>query len=217
MHYAQVQYRFPEDLANFPSTEFYNGKLKTGVQNANELLKNLLRSKFPWPQVAGKTKPAVFIPCSTEEDYGGRSKSNEGQAQLVKHIVKLLTTSHDGDNDGYLSDAPSIVILSPYTKQTKLLKSTLPSSTPSFTIDSFQGRESDIIIFSTVRCNASGEVGFVEDARRLNVAWTRARLALIVVGDRRTMTGSVGLWRRATEACVEVQIPMSDWDPEGQK
>ncbi|KAI0268684.1 RdRP-domain-containing protein [Gloeopeniophorella convolvens] len=201
-----VQYRFPEHLARFPSAEFYDGRLQTGTRNTDELLRDLLHSKFPWPQHDGAVQPVVFVQCSAEEDYGGMSKSNEGQAELIKQIIKLLRTSAaDGT---MLESAPQITALSPYTKHAKLLQHTIPASAsvPSFTIDSFQGRESDIIIFSTVRCNTSNDIGFVEDARRLNVAWTRAKLALIVVGDRRTMTASGGLWKRAIDACVEVKL-----------
>ena len=61
-------------------------------------------------------------------------------------------------------------------------------------------------IASTVRCNADGEIGFVEDERRLNVAWTRPRLGLVIVGDRRTLEANSGLWRRALAACAEVVI-----------
>ncbi|KAI0063600.1 RdRP-domain-containing protein [Artomyces pyxidatus] len=204
-----VQYRFPEALARFPSAEFYDGRLQTGVSNATELLRGLLRSQFPWPQHAGNVLPAVFVPCRSEEDQGGMSKSNEGQARLVKHIVQLLST--DRASDRTLDNPPLITVLSPYTKQRKLLHDTLPSTTPSFTIDSFQGRESDIIIYSTVRSNASDDIGFLEDARRLNVVWTRAKLALIVVGNRKTMTSGGGLWSRAIGSCSEVAIP-GEWD-----
>ncbi|TFY74672.1 hypothetical protein EWM64_g9340, partial [Hericium alpestre] len=205
-----VQYRFPEELALFPSTEFYEGNLQTGVGDVDALLRSLLESSFPWPLMSGSQRPhpAVFVDCTAEEDYGGRSKSNEGQARLVKHIVKLLTTNRE--NGTPLADAPSIAVLSPYTKQTKLLHGVLPGSVPAHTIDSFQGRESDVIIFSTVRCNASNDIGFVEDERRLNVAWTRARRALIVVGDRRTMASNVGIWRRAISSCTEVSIQVPE-------
>lgn len=162
------------------------------------------------------------------------SKENRGQVELIKHIVKLLTKSKQAPSTSSSSKIkaevskskereqakdqdvfkhPDITTLSPYTRQAKALRDALSfSSTPSYTIDSFQGRESDIIIFSTVRCNAIGDVGFVEDARRLNVAWTRAKLALIIVGDRRTMTsnGTEGMWSRAIGACTEVTIPMPE-------
>jgi hypothetical protein len=86
----------------------------------------------------------------------------------------------------------------------------VPKDVGVFTIDSFQGRESDIIIFSTVRCNVERDIGFVEDERRLNVMWTRAKLALIIVGDRTTLTAK-GLWERALKSCIDVTLPE---DPE---
>ncbi|KAH0838765.1 hypothetical protein J3R83DRAFT_7140 [Lanmaoa asiatica] len=101
----------------------------------------------------------------------------------------------------------TIVALSPYTKQIGLLKSALPSSVTCSTIDAFQGRESDVVVFSTVRCNVTREIGFVDDLRRLNVMWTRAKLGLIIVGDRATMTEMDVLWRRAIESCTEVMLP----------
>ncbi|KAI0311615.1 AAA domain-containing protein [Amylostereum chailletii] len=197
-----VQYRFPEALARFPSDEFYQGNLLSSISGAEatNVLQPLLSSHFPWPRVDGQVQPAVFVHCGTEEDHGGMSKSNEGQAALVKHIVKLLSTSSvEGASGEPLAgaDLPSITVLTPYTKQTKLLHSMLRAPVQAFTIDSFQGRESDII-------------GFVEDARRMNVAWTRARRALVVVGDKRTMTGAVGLWQRAVGSCVEVAIQMPE-------
>jgi regulator of nonsense transcripts 1 len=132
---------------------------------------------------------------------GGVSKYNEGQVGVVQHAISLLLTGY-----GETSRKPEITVLAPYAKQVLQLKNTLRPPTPCYTIDSFQGRESDIIIFSTVRCNASGDIGFVEDKRRLNVMWTRAKLAVIIIGDRRTMTESSGLWRRAIEACTEVKL-----------
>ena len=76
---------------------------------------------------------------------------------------------------------------------------------PSITIDSFQEQKSDMVIFSTVRCNVDGDVGLLDDPRRLNVMWTRARLALIIVGDR-AMLNSNQLWKRALAACMETAI-----------
>ena len=96
----------------------------------------------------------------------------------------------------------TVTILTPYTKQVRELRN-LTNSAPAFTIDSFQGRESDVIVFSTVRCNMLRDIGFVEDERRLNVAWTRAKLGLIIVGDRATLTESNGLWKRAVDSCHE--------------
>lgn len=63
-----------------------------------------------------------------------------------------------------------------------------------------------MIVFSTVRCNNEEDIGFLDDARRLNVMWTRAKLALIIVGDRKTLQSNA-LWKRAVEACKEVTLP----------
>ena len=172
---------------------------------------------------------------------GGMSKSNVGQAEAVQKAIELLTTKDapveekPESNRGKLSiedrrtrkpeaiwilvsgskkekeEKPKIAVPTPYTKQASELKSRVPHDVGVFTINSFQGRESDLIIFSTVRCNVEGDIGFVEDERRLNVMWTRAKLALIVVGDRATLAENSGLWKRALDSCVPVTLPE---DPE---
>lgn len=90
----------------------------------------------------------------------------------------------------------SIAILTPYAKQAALLKRLLsPLSSSSnievSSIDGFQGREADVVVLVTVRCNERGEIGFFKDERRVNVALTRARAGLVVVGSRGTLTGPV--------------------------
>jgi len=167
--------------------------LRTHDGNA-DVSSQLQEVRFTWPTVDGSIIPAVFIQCSAEEDIGGQSKSNEGQVEMVRRILPLL--------QGELS----VTILSPYTKQVKMLRSAVNVSCS--TIDSFQGRESDVIIFSTVRCNVEADVGFLDDPRRLNVMWTRARLALIIIGDRRTLEANP-LWKRAIGACREVVVDVS--------
>jgi hypothetical protein len=158
----------------------------------------LKTSTFPWPIRNGSIIPVVFVPCATEEDMGGSSKSNEGQAKLTAYIIELLNTPKvppQGEEQKQQSKAtsssapkdksdaqkekqdvtefkiPGITALTPYTKQVKALRSAIPSKydVSSYTIDSFQGRENDVIIFSTVRCNVQEDIGFVEDARRLYV------------------------------------------------
>ena len=231
----QVQYRFPEQLAVFPSNEFYQGRLRTGVTDAPTRLAVLKGSKFPWPIEHGVIVPVVFVQCGTDEDMGGMSKSNVGQAEVVQRVIKLLTTKDtpeekpkgdpkrkgkavDRGPDSQGSDGasgskqkeeegPKITVLTPYTKQVAELKSRVPNDVGVYTIDSFQGRESDVIIFSTVRCNVERDIGFVEDERRLNVMWTRAKLALVVVGDRATLAEKSGLWKRALDSCVAVTLP----------
>lgn len=197
-----VQYRSPERLNRFPSTEFYEGRLQSGVSDPQSL-EALTRSAFPWPQDNGVIS-SVFVQCSAEEDMGRMSKGNAIQADVVEHIISLLMAVRVEEEESTCSEI-SITVLTPYTRQVQNLRQCLPSSITISTVDSFQGRESDIIIFSTVRSNVDGEIGFLSDRRRLNVMWTRARLALIIVGDRRTLTTDA-LWQRALNACAEVDV-----------
>ena len=206
-----VQYRSPRELNAFPSKEFYEDRLKTSEQNA-EVANFLALSSFPWPVRNGTVIPTVFVECDGEEDMGSRSKSNEGQVNLVHRLVApkgLLSPQNPDTPQGQKLSNLKMTVLSPYTKQIQALRHCLPSSVTCSTIDSFQGRESDIIIFSTVRCNVEGDVGFLDDPRRLNVMWTRARLALIIIGNRKTLSGNP-LWKRALDACTEVHLPTLD-------
>lgn len=130
----------------------------------------------------------------------------------MKHIIGLLKTKREGQDDTPLAveaqlGSVSLAVLTPYSRQVKMLSQSLPSSVTTSTIDGFQGRESDIVIFSTVRSNMDGDLGFVDDPRRLNVAWTRPRVGLIIVGDRRTLESS-SLWQRALRSCPEVGITL---------
>ncbi|THH07660.1 hypothetical protein EW145_g3223 [Phellinidium pouzarii] len=203
-----VQYRFPERLARFPSSKFYNGRLRTGVINSKESLSLLTRSVFPWPKDEyGSAIPALFVPCSIEENMGKSSKVNKAQVMLVAHIVSLLKTPAQPQWTEDVNKL-SITALSPYLLQVQELRDALPSSTNASTVDGFQGREDDIIILSTVRSNVSHRIGFLNDERRLNVAWTRAKLALIIVGDKDTLSANP-LWKDAISACdvVNIQTP----------
>lgn len=182
----------------------------------------------------------VFISCKSEESYGGASKENIGQADVVMHVLELLRTNRapsestgpETDPPGKPSDATrplSITILSPYSRQVRLLRDQLSKASPAiaantevYTIDGFQGREAEVIIFTTVRSNASGDIGFLEDERRLNVALTRAQLGRILIGNEATLCakreaepGAEGgaaprpastVWERAVKDCVKVEL-----------
>ena len=180
---------------------------------------SLRLSRFPWRtdgDNVGNISHLAFIPCSAEEDVGRASKSNKAQADLVQYIISLLRALHTNSTDPAgdiekLQDL-TIAVLSPYSAQVKLLKQNLPNSIAVSTIDGFQGREADIIIFTTVRSNMEGDIGFVEDARRLNVAWTRAKRGLIIIGNKGTLRMNCPLWGRALDACKEVPIVCPEED-----
>lgn len=211
-----TQYRMHPKIAEFPSDQFYGGKLRSGVTPDKRILPP---SNFPWPPTpptpgpggSGPSAPfpTVFVPCEATESIGQSSKKNEGQARKVIEIVKqLLTTPRPGGSAAPASaPAPAtttkpltVTVLTPYSRQVTTIKQLLAGSPHAsgvevVTVDAFQGRESDVIVLSTVRANAHGHLGFLDDARRLNVALTRAKSGLIVVGHEETLRSDV-LWAK---------------------
>lgn len=211
-----VQYRFAEELARYPSSRFYNGKLRTGT-NTSQLQATLRATDFPWPKdtMSNRLIPNVFVPCTDPEDMGGQSKQNEGQARLVAHIVKLLSTSRTAQ----IQPPLTIAVLTPYTKQVACIRRRISGEASVHTVDGFQGREADFIVYSSVRCNPQRDIGFLMDERRLNVAWTRARVGRIIVGDIDTLKQGTArrgdeetrfientLWKGAIEDCRIVNV-----------
>jgi superfamily I DNA and/or RNA helicase len=204
-----MQYRMHRTICNFSSSEFYDGKLETAVTDDKRPLPS---SHFPWP----KDKRLVWIECSSPEDLGRQSKANKGQTELCKRAVQLLT-SPDPNTDSQPLELPKpyIVILTPYTRQREALSAAISTIEVS-SIDGFQGREADIVVFVTVRCNVSCDIGFLHDMRRLNVVMTRAKCGVIIVGNMSTLTGGTGagadleesrkVWKRLSERCQIVQI-----------
>ena len=211
-----IQYRMHPDIYKFSSDEFYDGRLRTAPDVAKIALP---LSQFPWPGSCRK----VFVPCESSEDLGRQSKSNHGQVRTCHAVCNLLTktplASHvsQGASSQVSDDASltkEIVILTPYTRQRDLLQKALPTFTVS-SIDGFQGREAKIVIFVTVRSNASYDIGFLKDLRRVNVAMTRAKAGIIIFGDRMTSTGrgdeevdtkGKDVWKRLLDQCTEVHI-----------
>ena len=125
--------------------------------------------------------PLLFIDCETEEQKYGTSFTNEEEAHIVLDLVKHLGKMYDKNKFGFVS---------PYQGQVQKLKACLTElelQDNVRTIDSWQGREKEYMIFSAVRCNQEGNVGFLENERRTNVALTRAQHGLIIVGNARTL------------------------------
>ena len=212
--HPKIQYRCSSQLVAFPSSQFYGGRLRSGLRSTDRIIHP---SAFPWPTLRhGQPRPSmnpypcVFIQCGVIESLGGQSKHNSGQIEIVKAVVKLLNSpppSSSSPPSISQTSAPSIALLTPYSKQRDALKRLSLPNTTSSTIDGVQGREYDYVVFSTVRCNADGEIGFLRDERRLNVAWTRARYGRIIVGDRSTLEGGEGneVWKEALKDCEEVR------------
>ncbi|KAF8467385.1 RNA dependent RNA polymerase-domain-containing protein [Kalaharituber pfeilii] len=214
-----TQYRMHRGVCNFSSREFYEGKLMTGVPDEARTLPQMLFEWPQLVPGSTERARMVFMKCSEPEDMGQKSKSNSAQAVMCREIVRRLMevpiqdqkkiefTSADGAEPSMKettsspeSSKPfSIAILTPYSRQADLLRQQISTTPPKDslvreikieTIDAFQGREADIVLFCTVRCNVHGELGFLKDMRRLNVALTRAKIGVIIVGDRSTLTST---------------------------
>jgi superfamily I DNA and/or RNA helicase len=204
-----TQYRMQRDICDFSSTEFYEGKLKTSVADHSRPLPS---SQFPWPE-HGRL---VWIECESSEDLGQQSKANAGQTRMCKHVVQLLSMPAASLVLPPLDvERPSIVILTPYDRQREALSVAIPNIEIS-SIDGFQGREADIVVFVTVRCNVSYKVGFLADMRRLNVVMTRAKCGVVIIGNASTLAGgnemteqleeSRKVWKRLVERCHKVRL-----------
>ena len=180
----EVQYRMHPALSRFPSNMFYEGSLQNGV-SAEE---RNLSIDFPWPQ---PEIPMFFYVTAGQEEIAGNGTSylNRTEAKNVENLTtKFIKSGVSPDRIGiitpYEGQRSHLVSYMQYqgSLHTKLYQQVEVAS-----VDAFQGREKDIIIISCVRANDHQGIGFLADPRRLNVALTRARLALIVVGNPRVL------------------------------
>ncbi|MBV6652789.1 MAG: AAA family ATPase [Mameliella sp.] len=178
-----VQYRMNEHIMAFSNKVFYNQQLKA----APEVKAHRIDTEAD--------HPLIFIDtagCGFEEKVHPKYKSRFNPEEFLilrEHLYQL--------KEGFHPDAlPSIAIISPYREQVTHMEEmvsedeALESMNLTInTIDGFQGQERDVVYISLVRSNGKGEIGFLKDYRRMNVAMTRARKQLIIVGDSATIGG----------------------------
>ncbi len=179
-HKAQllnVQYRMNELLMKFPNSQFYDNQLNTDSSVKDINLNDI---------VDCDEDVLTFIDTSnmdnSQEERLQDSKSliNRLEAEICLELANRYVENGVSKDD--------IGIISPYADQIKLISDKTDVEVK--TVDGFQGREKEIIIISTVRCNDNGEIGFLNDLRRLNVAITRAKRKLIIVGNRDTLNSN---------------------------
>ena len=176
-----TQYRMHPCIAMFPSDLFYGGLLRTGVSAPERRP----LAGFPWPR---EEFPCAFIPVYGTEMDDGVSKFNEAEAEAACSAVTMLL-------QGGQCTVSDIAVVTPYAAQAKLIRrmtrrissSTGPPYVEVSSVDGFQGREKEAVVFSAVRSNDYGAIGFTSDWRRINVSFTRARRALIVIGNDQTL------------------------------
>ncbi len=183
----EEQYRMHERIMGYASNVFYDRRLTAHPTVAQHVL------------FAGEA-PLAFVDtagCGFDEKQEGSGLVNpEEGAFLIRHAARLvaaLDTRYPGD------DFPTMAIISPYRNQVHLLQE-LVREAPGLkahadkitvnTIDSFQGQERDIVYIGMTRSNADSRIGFLADTRRMNVAMTRARKKLVVIGDSATLSRS---------------------------
>ncbi len=171
-----VQYRMNSLLMKFPNREFYNNGLKSDSSVDDITINDILTSQH-------EEKALLFIDTSEVEDNremhlkDSKSIINDLEADISVSIAQDYLNAGAGEDD--------IGIISPYADQVKLIQEKTPVEVK--TVDGFQGREKEIIIISTVRSNPHGNIGFLKDLRRLNVAITRAKRKLIIIGNADTL------------------------------
>lgn len=182
--FLDKQYRMHPLLMDFPSNTFYNGRLVSAVKESDRSLPTDIAMKLP----TLVKDPVLFINTSTKEKRIGTSYSNQTEVTVIKQLVDVLLNSN--------VSASSMVIITPYIGQVHVLKDSIPSYVEVSTIDSFQGRERDIVIFSSVRCNSNYRLGFMDDVFRVNVLLTRAKCALIGVGCKDTLINGSDIWKQ---------------------
>lgn len=184
----QIQYRMHPCLSDFPSNVFYEGALENGVGAAERTRRSL---DFPWHN---PDSPMMFINCTGKEEISGSGTSylNRSEAVLCEKIVTRLLRSTSG------TVLPShIGVITPYEGQRAYIQHTMQThgalskdlymAVEVASVDAFQGREKDYIVLSCVRSNEHGGIGFLTDPRRLNVALTRAKFGLIILGNARLL------------------------------
>lgn len=195
-----TQYRMNDKILSFSNKHFYDNQLSSGTEVANWSIDDY---------------PLTFIDtsgCGFEEKKNSDTLSTYNEGELFVIREWLLKER------GVLNPEISIGIISPYAAQVKLIREKKEDD-DAFrelnievnTVDGFQGQEKDVIIISLVRSNEKAEIGFVADERRLNVAMTRARKKLIIIGDMTTLANHK-LFNELAEHIEEIGHYQSAWE-----
>jgi superfamily I DNA and/or RNA helicase len=189
----------------FSSTEFYDGDLQAHTSVHAHLLCDIPRvGRNALTESALSFIDTAGAGFEEETEPDGESRLNRQEATLIcRQARKLL-------NSGVQPAA--LAIIAPYAAQVRLLRQELDvPGVEVDTVDGFQGREKEAVIISLVRSNQQGDIGFLADVRRMNVAMTRARRLLLVAGDSATLS-SHPFYRRLFEYIEQLGAYRSVWE-----
>ena len=193
-----VQYRMNEEIMRFSSDWFYGGKVKSAPQVRH---RGILDYDVPmeWKSLTPNTSSngdEADAPSGYEEFIGESfGRINRLEATQTIEVLKEYFTKIGKTR--ILEERIDVGVISPYRAQVQYLRGLIKrdqffkpyrSLISVNTVDGFQGQERDVIIISLVRSNDEGQIGFLRDLRRMNVAITRARMKLIILGNQQTMT-----------------------------
>ena len=191
----KMQYRMNEEIMRFSSDWFYNNQVESSpdvkfrsILDLDVPMTWIDTSQFDFPEESGITFKEEFV----GESFG---RINKAEAELT--MLALQQYFEKIGKERILEERIDVGVISPYRAQVQYLRQQLKkreffkpfrSLISINTVDGFQGQERDIIMISLVRANDEGQIGFLRDLRRMNVAITRARMKLIILGDASTLT-----------------------------
>ena len=191
----QVQYRMNDEIMQFSSDYFYHGQMKSAPEVAHRLIHEG-DAPIVWFDTStielGEDERDNFREQFVGETFG---RVNKGEANLTLSLLQIYFQRIGKQR--ILDDRIDVGIISPYRAQVQYLKRLIKKRTffkpyrhliSVNTVDGFQGQERDVVLISLVRANDAGQIGFLRDLRRMNVAITRARMKLLILGDASTMT-----------------------------
>jgi superfamily I DNA and/or RNA helicase len=177
-----VQYRMHDQIMTFSAQEFYNGVLSGDATVSGHRLCDLAGvTASPLTEMPVQFIDTAGASYDEEREPDGESRLNPQEAALVARKVQALLEAG--------VHAEDIAVIAPYAAQVRRLRELLAVSGLEIdSVDGFQGREKEAVVLSLVRSNQEGEIGFLADVRRMNVALTRARRKLLVIGDSATLS-----------------------------
>lgn len=191
----EVQYRMNDEIMQFSSDYFYHGKMRSAPEVAHRLIHEG-DAPILWFDTSeielGEDEKDNFKEQFVGETFG---RVNKGEAELTISLLQIYFQRIGKQR--ILDDRIDVGIISPYRAQVQYLKRLIKKRTffkpfrhliSVNTVDGFQGQERDVILISLVRANDKGQIGFLRDLRRMNVAITRARMKLFILGDAPTLT-----------------------------
>ena len=191
----EVQYRMNDEIMQFSSDFFYQGQMKSAPEVAHRLIHEG-DAPILWFDTStielGEDEQNDFKEKFVGETFG---RINKGEANLTLSLLQIYFQRVGKQR--ILNDRIDVGIISPYRAQVQYLRRLIKKRAffkpfrhliSVNTVDGFQGQERDVILISLVRANDMGQIGFLRDLRRMNVAITRARMKLFILGDAPTMT-----------------------------